>query len=156
MSPRGRFLPVPTRPAPSDSPLSQQPSSASPVSPSSLSLDTEGISGFLALSTKQRVSRPFPPPPPPRVPVPASHLLSSKPPGQGDSFLIHGCELEIHPDRQPAVVFPMAAAPASKHRCTRFGPGSLPLRRRPGYPGNRLLLPHSPLLRSSLGFRGGG
>lgn len=69
-----------------------------------------------------------------RVPVTLSHpqpptsspLLSSKPPYQGDSSLIHTCDISKsaskqasergnHPDSQPAVFFPMAAAPASKH-----------------------------------------
>lgn len=94
---------------------------------SSLSLGSQGnrssFSPYLPSSflhhPKQGASHLFRPP--------ASHLLSSKPPYQGDSSLIHMCmaarepasEHAREPFRQSAsCVFPMAVAPASKHTHT--------------------------------------
>lgn len=70
------------------------------------------------------------------VPLPASHLLSSKPPYQGDSFLLHMCDVSEsaserwrHADSQPAVFFPWQ----QQQHASILVPQQ-------GYPGNRLLI----------------
>lgn len=156
--------PLPAEPAPLLSPfLPYQPPlpqlsclRVSSLLASSPSIGSQGnLSGFAPSPPssflhhpKQIASNPVPPQPPTAFLPPPS-----KPPYQGDSFLVHTCDVSqqasergSHPNSQSAVFFPAAAAPASKH--TRFNPGFSPPWRQQGYPGNRLLLLHSPLSRS--------
>lgn len=82
------------------------------------------LSSFLHLQ-KQSVSHPVPPP--------AFHLLSSKPLDQGDSFLLHMCDVSesasgqwSHANSHPAGFFPW-----QQHYASILVPQQ-------GYPGNRL------------------
>lgn len=82
--------------------------------------------------------------------------VSLKPPSQGDSFLMRTCDdsKSVSKSASEGTVQTVSqlcfshGSGTSQQICARFGLGFSPSWRQQGYPGNRLLLLHSPLLRA--------